>query len=109
MNKTVFTSAMSDLFTSQGTTATYRPTIGAAVENIYVLVTQDVDPQPGGYNSTAWQRTTLLECLASEVGSQPTRGDRFVVSDTVYLVEKVAEESDELQIVYKMVVRATVR
>jgi len=109
MNKTVFQSAMADLFESRGSTATYKPTIGAAVENVYVLVTKDVDPQPGGFESSTWQRTTMLECLASEVGRQPIHGDRFVVGDDVYLVEKVLEESDELEIVFKMIVKKTVR
>jgi len=109
MNKTVYQSAMSDLFNSRGSTATYKPIIGAAVENVYVLVTKDMDPQPGGFEAAAWQRTTTLECLASEVGGEPRRGDRFVVGDDVYLVEKVLEESDELEIVDKMIVKRTVR
>ena len=109
MNKTVFQNGMTDLFTSQGSTATYRPTVGAAVESVYVLVTQDMDPQPGGYDSSPWHRTTLLECRATEVGSEPNRGDRFIVGDTVYLVEKVLEDSDELEIVFKMIVKPTVR
>ena len=109
MNKTVFQSAMTDLFTSRGSIATFKPTIGSAVDACYVLVTKAVDPQPGGFESTAWQRTTTLECLASEVGREPGRGDRFVVGDDVYLVEKLLDGSDELEITYNMIVKKTVR
>lgn len=97
------------MFEHAGSTATFKPTIGAAVENCYVLVTKSVDPQPGGFEASVWQRTTTLECLASEVGREPARGDRFIVGDDVYLVEKLLDESDELEITYKMIVKRTVR
>ena len=109
MQKTVFQNAMSDLFAEMGTTSTFKPTIGAQVEDCYILVEKSIDEQPGGFEGAVWQRTTTLECLASEVGREPSRGDRFVSGNDVYVVQKLLDQSDELEITYKMLVKRTVR
>jgi len=101
---------MADLFTTVGVTAVFKPTIGPPVDGCYVLISKPVDPQPGGFEAAVWQRTTTLECLASEIlWRKPRKGDRFETGGDVYLVEKLLEESDDLEITYKMTVKRTVR
>jgi hypothetical protein len=77
-----------EMFEVLGEAATFTPSGGDQVA-CNILIDFDVDLQPDGFQTTAWQRSTFIETILSEIGSEPNRGDVFRYKGTDYTVQKV--------------------
>jgi hypothetical protein len=88
--RTDMAAALPEMFAALGEEATFTPLAGDPVD-CHILIDFDVDLQPDGYQTTAWQRGTVIEALLSEIGKEPDRGDVFTcpIGGTQYTVQKV--------------------
>lgn len=77
-----------EMFEVLGEEATFTPAGGDPV-SCYILIDFDVDLQPDGFSTTAWQRSTVIEAVLSVIGAEPNRGDIFTYKSTAYTVEKI--------------------
>jgi hypothetical protein len=88
--RTVIAAALPALFSDMGEEAVYTPSGGTAL-GCHIFIDFNVQLQPDGLQAQAWDRATIIECLISEVGSEPNRGDIFVYDGTTYTVQRVME------------------
>jgi hypothetical protein len=80
--------ALPDLFAALGEEAVFNPSGGDPV-GCRVLIDFEVDLQPDGFSTTAWQRSTVMEALLSEISKEPDRGDAFLLEGINYTVKRV--------------------
>lgn len=81
---------VSEIITKEGEDAIYTPTGGDPVD-CHIFIDFNVQLQPDGFQAQAWDRATIIECLLSEVGAEPNRGDAFIYDGTTYEVKRVVE------------------
>jgi hypothetical protein len=65
--------ALPEMFEALGEAATFIPSGGDPVV-CHILIDFDVDLQPDGFQSTAWQRSTVIRALLYEIGNEPVQG-----------------------------------
>ncbi|SEM79016.1 hypothetical protein SAMN04489760_14811 [Syntrophus gentianae] len=80
--------ALPEMFEVLGEPATFSPS-GGTPAACHILIDFNVDLQPDGFQSTAWQRSTVIEAVLSDIGSEPNRGDVFRYNGMDYTVQKV--------------------
>jgi len=80
------------MFEIIGEEATFTPSGGLPV-NCHIDITEEVDYQPDGFSTCAWQRSKVIEVTLAEIGVEPNRGDIFSCGGRSYTVEKVHELS----------------
>ena len=80
--------SLPEMFEALGEAATFIPSGGDPVA-CHILIDFDVDLQPDGFQTTAWQRSTVIRALFSEIGNEPDRGNVFRYNGTDYIVQKV--------------------
>ena len=71
--------------------ATFTPATGTPVSLRCELLTS-VDPQPMGYDGVAWSQKTTIECLLSDLPSQPDKGETYTIDGTDYTVAEIVED-----------------
>ena len=81
---------LSDLFANEGEDAVYTPAGGTAMD-CHIFIDFNVQLQPDGFQAQAWDRATVIECLLSEIGAEPNRGDTFLYDGTTCTVQRVLE------------------
>ncbi len=80
--------ALPEMFEVLGEAATFSPS-GENPAACHILIDFNVDLQPDGFQTTAWQRSTVIEAVLSEIGIEPNRGDVFRYNGTDYTVQKI--------------------
>lgn len=74
--ETAFDRADENIFDSLGQAATYNPSVGDPVA-CQIFLDFEVDLQPPGYESGAWEKGILLEARLDEIGKEPNEGETF--------------------------------
>ncbi len=80
--------ALPEMIEELGEEATFTPSGGNPVA-CHILIGFDVDLQPDGFKTTAWQCATVIQALLSEIKAGPDKGDIFTLSGKNYTVQKV--------------------
>jgi len=84
--ETDFDAAGTAIFADLGQTATFTAA-GPTVYTCQVNVDTDVAPQPGGFTGQMYDLGTTIETLLDQVGgTEPVRGETFLVGTTTYTV-----------------------
>lgn len=81
-------SALPEMIEALGEEATFTPSGGNPIA-CHILIDFDVDLQPDGFQTTAWQRATVIQAMLSEIKAEPDKGDVFTLSGANYAVQKV--------------------
>jgi len=76
------------MFGRLGKDATFTPQGGSSVP-CHIDISFNVDQQPDGFQTNAWQQSTVIEAILSEITNEPNRGDIFTCARKDYKVEKV--------------------
>jgi hypothetical protein len=73
-------------------TGTYTPNGGDAVTcQLYMI--KGIQPQPGAYDTQAWQEGLQVVGFLSELGQEPNRNDTMTIHGTTYTVQSVEENN----------------
>jgi hypothetical protein len=88
--RSVFAAALPGIFEAAGESATFNPATGVAIDCM-VFIDFNVMLQPNGTETQVWERGTTIECLFSDIGREPNRGETFEVDGTTYTIQAILE------------------
>ena len=81
--ESILDQAAEDIFSVAGVDATFTPDGGDAV-SCKVVVSDEAEIQPGGFDLPAIAQVRNIEARLSEVVSDPEPGDVFVIASGLY-------------------------